>query len=1229
MTRPIAARLQEGALATLMQERIVVLDGAMGTMIQRHRLSDADLRGERFAAWPRDLKGNGDLLAITQPALLEEIHCQYLRAGADIIETNTFSSQRISQADYGLEELSRELNLAAAQVARRAVERVAGEQPGRPFFVAGAIGPTNRALSLSPDVNNPGYRAATFDEVRTAYAEQIDALMEGGVDLLLIETIFDTLNAKAAIVAMEEVFEARSVRLPLMISVTVTDGSGRTLSGQTLEAFWYSIAHAKPLTIGINCALGATQMRPYVETLSRVADCYTLIYPNAGLPNAFGEYDEEPEQTASILRSYAELGWINGVGGCCGTTPDHIAAIAAAVHEVQPRALPEPPKRSRYTGMELLELRDETGFVMVGERTNVTGSAKFARLIRSGSFDEALEVARSQVEGGANILDVNMDEAMLNAAESMTKFLNLVASEPAIARLPIMIDSSDFAAIEAGLKCVQGKAIVNSLSLKEGEAAFRRQAAICRRFGAAVLVMAFDETGQATEVEHRLRIAARALAILREEGFDEEDVLFDPNVLAVGTGMEEHANYAADFIASVRALKKAHPAMRLSGGISNLSFAFRGNNEVREALNAAFLYHAIAAGLDMGIVNAGQLAVYREIEPTLLQLVEELLFNRRPDATERLIAHAATMVASERSEAKVDAWRTAPVSDRIAHALVHGIDAFIEADTAEALAELGRPIAVIEGPLMAGMSVVGDLFGAGKMFLPQVVKSARAMKRAVAWLIPHMEAERLANPGLSERRKRILLATVKGDVHDIGKNIVSVVLACNNYEIVDLGVMVPTERIVEAARREAVDMVGLSGLITPSLEEMVYVATELGRAGLRVPLLIGGATTSRRHTAVKIAPVYEGPVVHVLDASRAVGVAGALLSEDLRAGFLAENVALQSAERTKHAERQASKLLPLSAARANGEQSLAAQAAPVIAPLRRSFEALPLETLVPFIDWSPFFGAWELKGSYPRILKHPDYGPAAQELFDNAQRMLERIITDRSLTANGRFELFAANRRGDDIVVWQDESRREPRATLCMLRQQKVKAGEEQANLCLSDFLLEADEGPDMMGAFAVTAGLGCDELVRRYEAAHDDYNAILVKSLADRLAEAFAEYLHLEARRSWGYGAAEELTAEELIKERYRGIRPAPGYAACPDHTEKLKLFDLIEARQLGLDLTDSMAMSPAASVSGWYFGSERARYFTVGPLGRDQVVSYAERKGMSVREVEHWLAPYLHYDV
>ena len=1212
-----------------MRQRIVVLDGAMGTMIQRHRLSDADLRGERFAAWPRDLKGNGDLLALTQPALLEEIHCQYLRSGADIIETNTFSSQRISQADYGLEELSRELNIAAAHVARRAVERVAAEQPGRTFFVAGAIGPTNRALSLSPDVNNPGFRAATFDQVREAYAEQIDALLDGGVDLLLIETIFDTLNAKAAIVAMEEVFAARGVRIPLMISVTVTDGSGRTLSGQTLEAFWYSIAHAKPLTIGINCALGATQMRPYVETLSRVADCYTLIYPNAGLPNAFGEYDEEPEQTAAILREYAALGWINGVGGCCGTMPDHIEAIAKAVSDVTPRLLPEPPKRSRYTGLELLELRDETGFVMVGERTNVTGSAKFARLIRSGSFDEALDVARSQVEGGANILDVNMDEAMLNAVEAMTHFLNLVASEPAIAKLPIMIDSSDFRVIEAGLRCVQGKAIVNSLSLKEGEASFRRQAAICRRFGAAVLVMAFDETGQATEVTQRLQIAARAVAILQEEGFDEEDILFDPNVLAIGTGMEEHANYAVDFIASVRALKRAFPAMRLSGGVSNLSFAFRGNAEVREALNAAFLYHAIAAGLDMGIVNAGQLALYREIEPTLLRMVEDLIFNRRPDATERLVAHAATMVASVRAEAKVDAWRSGTVTERLTHALVQGIDAFIEADTEEALAELGRPIAVIEGPLMAGMSVVGDLFGAGKMFLPQVVKSARAMKRAVAWLIPHMEAERLANPALVERRKRILMATVKGDVHDIGKNIVSVVLACNNYDIVDLGVMVPTDRIVEAALREQVDLVGLSGLITPSLEEMVYVATELGRAGLRVPLLIGGATTSRRHTAVKIAPAYAGPVLHVLDASRAVGVAGALLSDDMRGDFLRDNAALQEAERTKHADRQASKLLSINAARANGERTEVGQGAPIVAPLRRSFEAIPLEQLVPFIDWSPFFSAWELKGSYPRILKHPEYGSAAQELFDNAQRMLERIIADQSLTANGRFELFAANRRGDDIVIWNDAERTEERATLCMLRQQKVKAGEEQSNLCLSDFLLEASEGPDMMGAFAVTAGLGAEELARRFEASHDDYNAILVKSLADRLAEAFAEFLHREARVAWGYGAAEQLTPDDLIRERYRGIRPAPGYPACPDHTEKLKLFDLIGARELGLELTDSMAMTPAAAVSGWYFASERARYFTVGPLGRDQVVSYAERKGMGVREAERWLAPYLHYDV
>ena len=1210
-----------------MKQRIVVLDGAMGTMIQRHRLSDADLRGTRFADWPRELKGNGDLLALTQPDLLESIHCDYLRAGADIIETNTFSSQRISQADYGMEELSRELNLAAVAAARRAVARVEAETPGRRRFVAGAIGPTNRSLSLSPDVNNPGFRAATFDEVRAAYAEQVEALLDGGVDLLLVETIFDTLNAKAAIVAMEEVFERRQSRVPLMISVTVTDGSGRTLSGQTLEAFWYSIAHARPLTIGINCALGAAQMQPYVETLSRIADCYTLIYPNAGLPNAFGEYDEQPEETAAILRDYAANGWLNGVGGCCGTTPDHIAAIARATADLPPRQIPTPVRRSRYTGMELLELREETGFVMVGERTNVTGSAKFARLIRAGAFDEALEVARSQVEGGANILDVNMDEAMLDAPSAMTTFLNLVASEPAIARLPLMLDSSDFRVIEAGLKCAQGKVIVNSLSLKEGEAAFRRQAAICRRFGAAVLVMAFDETGQATETEHRLRIANRAVAILREEGFAAEDIIFDPNVLAIGTGMEEHASYAADFIASVRALKADHPAMRLSGGISNLSFAFRGNAEVREALNAAFLYHAIAAGLDMGIVNAGQLAVYREIEPTLLSLVEDLIFNRHAEATERLIAHAATMTTQERAAARVDAWRAGTVEERLSHALVHGIDAHIEADTEEALRTLGRPIAVIEGPLMAGMSVVGDLFGAGKMFLPQVVKSARAMKRAVAWLVPHMEAERRANPQDATARKRILLATVKGDVHDIGKNIVSVVLACNNFEIEDLGVMVPTERIVEAASRPEIDLIGLSGLITPSLEEMVLVAESLRRAGISKPLLIGGATTSRRHTAVKIAPSYAGAVVHVLDASRAVGVAGSLLSDELRAGFLAENAALQERERARHADRQAVKLLSISDARANAEFASRTGAAPRVSPMMQSFESLPIETLFPYIDWSPFFAAWEMKASYPRILKHPEYGTAAQELLDQAKRMLDRIAADGSLTANGRFALFPANRDGDDIIVWDASGRQRER--LCMLRQQKPKPGEEQANLCLSDFLLPAAEGADMMGAFAVTAGLGADALAASYEAAHDDFNAILVKSLADRLAEAFAEYLHEQARRSWGIEPQTPLTTDALIAERYQGIRPAPGYPACPDHTEKEKLFALLGADALGLSLTESMAMAPAASVSGWYFGAERARYFTVGPLGRDQVVSYAERKGMPLREVERWLAPYLHYDV
>jgi 5-methyltetrahydrofolate--homocysteine methyltransferase len=1200
-------------------------------MVQREGLTEAEYRGTRFADWPIDLKGNGDVLALTRPDILERIHRRYLDAGADIIETNTFSSQAISQADYGMESLVRELNLEATRAALRAARAAEAATPGRRCWVAGALGPTNRALSLSPDVSNPAFRAVTFDQVREAYAEQVDALVEGGVDAILIETIFDTLNAKAAIIATEEVFARRGVRLPILISVTITDASGRTLSGQTLEAFWTSIRHARPLTIGINCALGAAQMRPYVELLSRIADTATLIYPNAGLPNAFGEYDETPAQTAAILREFVEQGWINGLGGCCGTTPEHIGAIARAVADLPPRAIPHRPPVTAYAGLEVLELRPETGFIMVGERTNVTGSRKFARLIKSGAFDEALEVARQQVEGGANILDVNMDEALLDARASITHFLNLVASEPSISRLPIMIDSSDFSVIEAGLACVQGRAIVNSISLKEGEDTFRHHARVCRAHGAAVLVMAFDETGQAVTVDHRVTIAHRACAILEQEGFSQHDVIFDPNVLAIGTGIEEHATYAADFIEATRRLKRELPHMRISGGISNLSFAFRGNDTVREAINAAFLYHAISAGLDMGIVNAGQLAVYQDIEPGLLERVEDLLFNRRPDATERLIEYSATLASGPRAEVRVDAWRQAPVARRIEHALVHGIDSFIEADTAEALAELGRPLAVIEGPLMSGMGIVGDLFGVGKMFLPQVVKSARAMKRAVAWLVPHLEAEKAANPGAASSRGRILLATVKGDVHDIGKNIVSVVLACNNYDILDLGVMVPTDRIVDTAIAEGVDAIGLSGLITPSLEEMVHVATAMQRRGLRIPLLIGGATTSRRHTAVRIAPVYDGPVVHVLDASRAVGVTSALLSTEQRGAFDERNRAAQADDRTRHAERQSTRLLTLDEARRNAlTLDLDLDMAPP--PPRYGVHVipdLPLAELIPLIDWSPFFAAWELKAAYPRVLSHPDYGPAARELFENAQAMLARLERDRSVRAAGVWGLFAANRDGDDIVLWTDPQRSAVLTRLHMLRQQKAKAGDEQANLCLADFVAPIDSGrTDTLGAFAVTAGLGADELARAFEAAHDDYNAILVKALADRLAEAFAEWVHRHARRFWGYDPDEALSTEQLIAEQYRGIRPAPGYPACPDHTEKTTLFSLLDPGPLGLSLTESMAVSPASSVSGWILGARTARYFTVGPVARDQVESYATRKGIRVSEAEKWLAPNLSYD-
>ncbi|MCB9506480.1 MAG: methionine synthase [Myxococcales bacterium] len=1212
---------------SLFSRRIVVLDGAMGTMIQRRGLTEADYRGQRFSEWPSDLKGNNDLLVLTRPDVIEDIHLEYLRAGADVIETNSFNAQRISQADYGMEELSYELNLEAARVARRAADLVTASDPTRPRFVAGALGPMNRALSLSPDVNDPGFRAVSYDQVREAYLEQTRGLLDGGVDALLVETVFDTLNAKAALHAISDELEARGLDVPVLVSVTITDASGRTLSGQTLEAFLTSMEHARPWSVGINCALGGREMRPYMEELSGLASCYASCYPNAGLPNAFGEYDEGPRETAAILREFAEQGWVNMVGGCCGTTPDHIAAIAAAVADVAPRVPSvRPSSATRVSGLEPYSIAAGSNFTMVGERTNVTGSARFARLIKSGDYDAALKVARQQVEGGANVIDVNLDEGMLDSVEAMTRFLNLVAAEPDIARVPVMIDSSDFRVLEAGLKCVQGKAIVNSISLKEGEDVFRAQARLIRRYGAAVLVMAFDESAQATGIEDRVRIAERAFGILVDEvGFAPTDVIFDPNILAIGTGIEEHARYAVDFIEATRRIKAACPGIKISGGVSNLSFAFRGNDRVREAMHAAFLYHAISAGMDMGIVNAGQLEVYEEILKELLERVEDVILDRRPDATERLISFAATVAGDGRQRETDDAWRSLPVDKRIEHALVTGVADHIEIDAEEARVALGSPLAVIEGPLMAGMQVVGDLFGVGKMFLPQVVKSARAMKKAVAYLTPFMEEERAA--GAATSRGTIVLATVKGDVHDIGKNIVGVVLACNSYRIVDLGVMVPAATILERAAAEGADIIGLSGLITPSLDEMVHVAKEMSRLNMQCPLLIGGATTSRRHTAVKIAPHYDPPVVHVLDASRAVGVVGSLLSSELRSAFVAENERLLEADRARHAERRATELLSYADAVANRLTTDWVSAPPARPSACGVWRVSPsLEELIELIDWSPFFATWELRAAYPRVLEHPELGEAARELFANAQTMLRDIVANQRLRPSGVWGMFAANSSGDDVVVWTDDSRTAEAARLCMLRQQRRKPGEEQANLSLADYVAPAPSA-DYVGAFAVTAGLGLDAWVAELEADHDTYGSIMAKALADRLAEAFAEWVHREARRAW-YAPDESLPLETLLRDEYRGIRPAPGYPACPDHTEKRTLFSLLNAESVGIGLTESLAMAPASSVSGWMFGHPEAHYFTVAPVAADQVESYARRKQLPIREVERWLGPALAYD-
>jgi len=1222
-------------LADLLERRILVLDGAMGTMCQAYGLSEDDYRSGLFEDHLRPLKGDHDVLSLSRPDVIAQIHDAFLEAGADIIETNSFNATAVSQADYGLEHVVRKLNVAAAGLARKAADHWTRRTPDKPRFVAGAIGPTNKTLSMSPRVDQPAYRAIRFDALKQAYSEQVRGLVEGGVDLLLVETIFDTLNAKAAIVAIEEVFDELGWRLPLMLSVAITDASGRTLSGQTVDAFWYSVRHADPLAVGVNCSLGALDMRPWVAELSRVADTPVLCYPNAGLPNAFGQYDEAPQTTARLLEEFARSGLINIVGGCCGTTPEHIRAIARAVEGLPPRAVPRERERvTRFTGLETLTIRPDANFQMIGERTNVTGSARFRKLIKAGDFDAALEVALDQVRNGANLLDVNMDEGLLDAEACMTTFLDLIATEPEIARIPIVIDSSKWSVLLSGLKCVQGKCLVNSISLKEGEQEFLDKARILRRFGAGAIVMAFDEEGQATTTERKVTVCERAWKLLVEQaGFPPEDIVFDPNILAVATGIEEHDGYAKAFIEAARILRQRCPGCHVSGGVSNLSFSFRGNDVVREAMHSAFLYHAFRAGMDMGIVNAGQLQLYEDIPPQLLEHVEDILFARRPDATERMIAYAE-QVRSQGVERKLDlSWREAPVEMRLEHALVHGVVEHIVEDTEEARLKYGRPLAVIEGPLMEGMKVVGDLFGAGKMFLPQVVKSARAMKKAVAYLEPLLEAEKAERAAAGEQTRqagRIVLATVKGDVHDIGKNIVGVVLACNGYEVIDLGVMVPGEQILQAARERGADLIGLSGLITPSLDEMVAVAEEMQRRGLELPLLIGGATTSRQHTAVRIAPSYDQPVVHVQDASRAAGVVSALLDPARKDELEAGNRADQERLRRQFAGRRERALHDWPHARANALK-LEWRRQDLPQPTftgRRVVDDVTISELVPYIDWTFFFSAWELKGRFPGILDHPVQGPAARELYDNARAMLARLERERLLTLRGVYGFWPAHSEGEDIVVFPRECCSDPLVRFPMLRQQAVP-DDGRPNLSLSDFVAPRESGLcDHVGAFAVTAGIGVDALCRRFEAEHDDYSAILVKALADRLAEAFAEWLHQRVRREWGYGAGEELSGEDLIAERYRGIRPAFGYPACPDHTPKRALFELLDAPGVGITLTESLAMLPAASVSGLYLAHPDARYFGIGPIGRDQVEDYAGRAGLSLEEAERWLRPSLAYD-
>jgi 5-methyltetrahydrofolate--homocysteine methyltransferase len=1231
----MARHLEKAAsfdIVEALNQRILILDGAMGTMVQQFKLQEDDYRGDLFASHSIHLKNNNDVLCLTRPEIIAQIHRGYLEAGADIIETNTFNATSISQEDFGLQQYVPEINRAAARIAREEVERVMAKDPTRKRYIAGSIGPLSRTLSISRDVNDPGKREVTWDQVKNGYQEQVAALIEGGVDLLLVETTFDTLNLKAALYAIEEHFEKLGYRLPVMASGTITDASGRTLTGQTTEAFWISISHAPLLSVGLNCALGPKELRPYIEELARIAPIYVSCFPNAGLPDPLSPtgFPETPESLAPQLQEWAELGWLNIVGGCCGTTPAHIAALAKVVKDLPPRKVPDFPRTTQFSGLEPYKL--ELGFSVIGERTNITGSPRFSKLILAGDFDGALAVARQQVEGGANLIDINMDEGMIDSEAAMIKFLNLVAAEPDISRVPIMVDSSRWNVLEAGLRCIQGKGIVNSISLKEGEEKFKNHARMVRRYGAAVVVMAFDENGQADNLARRKEICARAYRILTEEvGFPPEDIVFDPNILTVATGMEEHNNYAVDFIAAVRWIKENLPYARVSGGVSNISFSFRGNNTVREAMHAAFLFHAINAGLDMGIVNAGQLAVYDEIPKSLLELVEDVLLNRRPDATERLVDFAERVKSSAKVQVKDEVWRTAPVEERLSHALVKGIVEFIEQDTEEARLKYGRPLLVIEGPLMSGMSIVGDLFGAGKMFLPQVVKSARVMKKSVAFLTPFMEAERASqvNP---RAQGKVLMATVKGDVHDIGKNIVGVVLACNNYEVIDLGVMVPAERILETAKAESVDVIGLSGLITPSLDEMVHMAQEMERLGFELPLLIGGATTSRAHTAVKIAQHYSGPTVHVLDASRAVGVVSALISDDQKPEFVAKNSQDQKRLREEYANRTADKkMVPIEDARRRRTPIDWATSRIDVPGFvgRRVITSQSLEELVQYIDWSPFFHTWELRGRYPKIFDDPDVGEQARQLFEDAQKLLQDIVKGKLFTARGVYGFWPANSLGDDIELYTDESRTEVLTTFHMLRQQMVKPA-DQYNHSLADYIAPRESGrADYLGGFAVTTGHGADELAKQFEVDNDDYNSIMAKALADRLAEAFAEFLHKRARLDWGYGKEEHLSKEELLREEYRGIRPAAGYPACPDHTEKRILFDLLAAEENAeILLTESFAMWPGASVSGLYFGHPEAKYFGVGKIDRDQVLDYQLRKGMPVEEIERWLGPYLAYE-